>query len=69
MKGIHEQAIKELEITRTTMSKYYDQHRLLPPEYEVGTQVMLNVKNIPTQRPTKKLTPKLYSTFRMVKRK
>jgi hypothetical protein len=68
MKGIHERAIKELEITRTMMSRYYDQHRLPQPEYEVGTQVMLNTKIIRTRRPTKKLAPKLYGPFRVIER-
>jgi hypothetical protein len=48
MKGIHNRAMKELENTRAVMSKYYDQHRLPHPEYKVGTQVMLNAKNIRT---------------------
>jgi hypothetical protein len=68
MKGIHKRAIKELEATRTTMSKYYDQHRLPHSEYEVGTQVMLNAKNIQTRRPAKKLAPKLYGPFQISKK-
>ena len=65
MKGIHQQAKKALQETRETMSKYYDQHRLPQPEYEVGDQVMLNAKNIRTKRLTKKLAPKLYGPFRI----
>jgi hypothetical protein len=45
------------------MSKYYDQHRLLQPEFEVGDPVMLNAKNIRTKCPTKKLASKLYGHF------
>jgi hypothetical protein len=68
MKGIHERAIKELETTRTAMSKYYNQHRLPHPEYEMDTQVMLNAKNIRTRRPAKKLAPKLYGPFQIIKK-
>jgi hypothetical protein len=68
MKGIYERAIKELENTRTAMSRYYDQHRLPQPKYEVDTQVMLNAKNIRSRRPTRKLAPKLYGPFRVVKK-
>ena len=66
MKAIHEKATKALEDTRAAMNRYYDQHRLLQPDYAVGDQVMLNAKNIRTKRPTKKLAPKLYGPFRIL---
>jgi transposase InsO family protein len=66
MKDIHQKAKEALESTRASMNKYYDQHRLPQPEFEVGDQVMLNAKNIRTKRPTKKLAPKLYGPFRVL---
>jgi hypothetical protein len=50
------------------MSKYYDQHHQPQPDYEVGDEVLLNVKNIRTVRPTRKLVPKLYGPFRILAR-
>jgi hypothetical protein len=48
------------------MSKFYDQHHQPQPSYEVGDEVLLNVKNIRTVRPTRKLAPKLYGPFRIL---
>src|SRR6266852_9916469 len=66
MKAIHLKATEALETTRASMSRYYDQHRLPHPEYQVGDRVMLNAKNIRTKCPTKKLAPKLYGPFEIL---
>ena len=66
MRAIHQKAKEALEDTRARMGRYYDQHRLPHPEYQIGDQVMLNAKNIRTKRPTKKLAPKLYGPFRIL---
>jgi hypothetical protein len=68
MKAIHQKAREALEGTRATMSRYYDQHRLPHPEFEVRDQVMLNAKNISTKRPTNKLAPKLCGPFQLLAR-
>src|SRR6266852_5951393 len=66
MKAIHLKATEALETSRASMSRYYDQHRLPHPEYQVGDRVMLNAKSIRTKRPTKKLAPKLYGPFEVL---
>jgi hypothetical protein len=48
------------------MSEYYDQHHLPQPEYKIGDEVLLNVKNIRTVRPTRKLASKLYGPFHIL---
>ena len=66
MKEVHNRASKTLEDTRSAMSKYYDKGKMEHPSYEIGDLVMINTKNIRTKRPTKKLSPKLYGTFRVL---
>jgi hypothetical protein len=68
MKAIHQKAREALESTRASMSKYYEQHRVPQPEFEVGDQVLLNAKTIRTKCLTKKLAPKLYGPFRILAR-
>jgi hypothetical protein len=55
--------MQALENTKDNISKYYDQHCQPQPDYEVGDEVLLNMKNIQTVRPTRKLAPKLYGPF------
>ena len=50
------------------MSKYYDQKRKDGPQYQPGDLVRLNAKNIRTRRPTKKLAPKFYGPFKVLRR-
>jgi deoxyuridine 5'-triphosphate nucleotidohydrolase len=68
MKAVHDKARTTLEETRNSMSKYYDQNKLPTPNYKEGELVMLNAKNIRTKRPSKKLAPKLYGPFKILKR-
>ena len=51
-------------ITPEDMSKYYDRKAMLRPDIKVGYLVMLNAKNIPTKRATKKLSSKLHRPFK-----
>jgi len=69
MQDIHQQAKQTLENTRESMKKYYDQKATAQPNIEVGDLVMLNAKNIRTKRPSKKLSPKLYGSFKILERK
>src|SRR5437660_1717623 len=50
------------------MSKYYDQSKQDPLNISIGDLVMLNTKNIRTKRLTKKLTPKFYGPFKILKK-
>jgi len=51
------------------MKKYYDRKATEQPDIEVGDLVILNVKKIRTKRPLKKLSPKLYGSFKVLDRK
>jgi len=69
MQHIHQQAKQTLENTRESMKKYYDRKATEQPSIEVGDLIMLNVKNIRTKRPSKKLSPKLYGPFKVLEKK
>jgi len=51
------------------MKIYYDPKSTKQPDIEVGNLVMLNGKNICTKRAWKKLSPKLYGTFKIMEKK
>jgi len=69
MQDIHQQARQTLENTRESMKEYYDRKETEQPSIEVGDLVMLNVKNIRTKRPLKKLPLKLYGPFKVLERR
>jgi hypothetical protein len=46
IKATYDRAMQALEKTKENMSKYYDQLHQPQPDYEVGDEVLLNVKNI-----------------------
>jgi len=50
------------------MKQYYDRKATEQPSIEVGDLVMLNAKNIPTKRPSKKLSPTLYGPFKVLEK-
>ena len=66
MQTTHLKAHEALDRTRESMSKYYDRKVKQQPDIEVGDLVMLNAKNIRIKRPTKKLSPKLYGSFKVM---
>ena len=66
MQTIHVQAHDPLERTRESMSKYYDRKAKQQPDIKICDHVMLNAKNIRTKRTAKKLSPKLYSPFKVL---
>jgi len=63
MKTVQENARTTLEQTREAMKKYYDRKARPQPDIETGDLVMLNAKNIKSQGPTRKFTPRLYGPF------
>jgi len=69
MQDIHRQAKETLENTRESMQKYYDWKAKEQPRIKRGHLVMLNAKNIRTQRPSKKLSLKLYGPFKVLEKK
>jgi len=51
------------------MKRYYNRKETEQPSIEVCDLVILNAKNIRTKRPSKKLSPKLYGPFKVLKKK
>ena len=51
------------------MGSYYNKKHLEAPTFEEGDLVMLDGRNIRTKRPSKKLAPKKYGPFKILKKK
>jgi len=68
MQDIPQQAKETRENPVKSMKKYYDRKATRQPSIEVGNLVMLNAKNIRTKRASKKLSPKLYGSFKVLER-
>jgi len=69
MQDIHRQAKKTLENIQASIKKYYNRKVREQRSIEVCDFLMLNGKNIHTKRPSKKLSPKLFSHFKVLERK
>jgi hypothetical protein len=48
IKVIHVRGIQVQGKTKDNIGKYYHQHKLLQPGYEIGDEILLNRKNIQT---------------------
>ncbi|GLB33389.1 putative retrotransposable element tf2 155 kda protein [Lyophyllum shimeji] len=55
MKLAQEEAKAALAKAKDNMARYYDQHRILAPEYKPGDRVYLDTSDIETTRSSKKL--------------
>jgi len=69
MQDIHRQAKQTLENTPESIKRYYDRKATEQPSIELGDLVMLNAKNIRTKQPSKKLSLKLYGSFKVLEKK
>src|SRR5437762_229994 len=49
------------------MGKHTDAHRTEHPPFQVGDKVLINVKNIRTRRPSKKLNHRYLGLFPIIK--
>ena len=58
MKTVQEEATATLVKAAEDMKRFYDAHRQPAPEYQPGDKVWLDVKDVKTTRPTKKLDDK-----------
>jgi len=67
MQMIHKNARETLERTKEAMGQYYNRTVKQQPDIKIGDLVMLYGKNIRTKRPSKKLAPKLYGPFKVLK--
>ena len=68
MESVHTKARENLEKARKAMWNYYDQKRMEAPSFKEGDLVMLDGRNIRTKRPSKKLAPKKYGPFKILKK-
>jgi len=67
MQSVHEESRKRLEAAPERIHRYTNPDRREPPVYQVGDLVMLNGRNIRTQRPSKKLDHKNHGPFQIEK--
>jgi len=51
------------------MKKYYDLKATEQPSIDVGDLVMLNSKNLSNKQPLKKVSQKLYASFKVLEKK
>ncbi|KAL5519677.1 hypothetical protein ACEPAH_1360 [Sanghuangporus vaninii] len=68
VKGIHELAQANLVKANEDMKRFYDRHAGKSMEYEVGSKVFLDGRNIKTTRPTKKMDDKWFGPFEIVEK-
>jgi hypothetical protein len=55
MQDIHQYLQEEIKLSQLRMEEYANRTRKLSPRYRIGDYVWLNLKNVKTTRPTKKL--------------
>ena len=68
MESVHAKAKENLETARKALGNYYDRKRIEAPSFKEGDLVMLDGRNIRTKRPSKKLAPKNYGPFKILKK-
>ena len=69
MKTVPENVRTTLEQTREAMKKYYDWRVTPQPDIEIDDLLMLNAKNIKSEGPTRKFTPRLSGPFKVLEKK
>ena len=65
--SVHDLCNSYLKKTSEKMGRYYDKSKETAPPFKAGDLVMLNGKNVRTQRAAKKLDAKLFGLFKVVK--
>ena len=68
MESVQTKAKENLETARKAMGSYFDRKRIEAPTFNEGDLVMLDRRNIRTKRPSKKLAPKKYGPFKILKK-
>ena len=63
---VHEELKRCLEKAQINQKKYADRHRMIMPEFKVGTKVWLKTTNLTTERPNKKLDYKFVGPYEIV---
>ena len=65
--SVHDLCNSYLKKTSEKMGRYYDKSKKTAQPFKAGDLVMLNGKNVRTQRAAKKLDAKLFGPFKVVK--
>ena len=65
--SVHDLCNSYLKKTSEKMGRYYDKSKKTAPPFKAGDLVILNGKNVRTQRAAKKLDAKLFGPFKVVK--
>ena len=68
MKDTLDEAKAALIKSKDEMAKYYDQKRVLAPDFQPGDKVYLDASDIQTTQPSKKLSHRRLGPFPMVKK-
>jgi hypothetical protein len=67
VKSVHSNCLQALQSTRDRMAKYYDRKRHQSPPFKFGDLVLLNLRNVKTRTPSKKLDHKYQGPFKIIK--
>jgi hypothetical protein len=65
---VHEYLRRNMKRSQERMAKYYNEGRIIPPEFNVGDKVFLKSKNIRTLRPSHKLDSKHFGPFKIIEK-
>ena len=65
---VHKLCTQHIQEVNKEYSKYANQHRMEPPEFQVGDWVLLKMSNIKTKRPSRKLDWKQSGPYEVVER-
>jgi hypothetical protein len=65
MKEIEDKVKAALEKAANDMARFYDVHRKVALEYQVGDEVWLDGQDLQTTQPAKKLDDKWYGPYKI----
>jgi hypothetical protein len=63
LKTLHQYLREQVNVALKAYSRFEDPHRDPTPDWQVGTQVWLDLRNVKTKRPMKKLNHKRHGLF------
>ena len=68
LKSLHSHLHEQIKVANDAYSRFEDPHRLLTPDWPIGTLVLLNLWNVKTKRPMKKLDHKRHGPFKVAQK-
>jgi transposase InsO family protein len=66
--AVHDQCKANIAEANENYAKYYNQRRQDAPEFDIGDEVLLSMRNIATTRPTKKFDTRQSGPYRIIQR-